>query len=567
MEELNMKKKMDAWRTKDVLQRPWNAGQRTLWKAMGFTGEDLKRPLIGVHNTWSETCPGHYNLKNVTESVKAGIWQAGGTPMEFADFAQCPPITCGTKGALYDSPTRDLIAACAEACAELHMLDALVLLSSCDKIVPGHWVAAARLNLPTIIVCGGPMETGTFKGKPVNAADVMTEGLAQEMGFGKYTKEELLELEDCACPGAGSCALLGTANTAECLAEAVGLTLPGSGTAPATSARRLWLAKESGRRIVEMVHQGIRAPDIITREAIENMMIVQNAIGGGTNCIIHILALVEEMGWGEELNIDTLEKWSDKIPCILNVQPGGEYGVCDLDSAGGIQAVMKNLEPYLYKKALTVNGKTVGENIKAAKVVRPEVIKSVKEPLYEKGFAVLRGNLATSAVVRPPVVPKNLWKITGPARVFDSEVAAHEALANKKIKPGDVIVVRYEGPRGAPGCRDHLMLTYYLKAAGLFESCAIVADGKFSGFAKGPFICQVTPEAAVGGPLAAVKEKDLIEIDIYNKKLNLKISNQELKKRLAAWKPPKPKVRSGYLTLYARLADPCTKGAGLSLKI
>ncbi len=557
----------NAWRTKDWLSRPAQAGQRALWKSMGYTDEDLKRPIIGVHNTWSETCPGHFNLKSITESVKAGIWQAGGTPMEFNDFAQCPLITAGQTGILFDSPTRDLIAACAEACTELHMFDGLVLISSCDKIVPAHWLAAARLGLPAILASGGPMTVGEFKGRKTDSTEMIGEGHAFELGFSKYSHDELMEMEDCACPGPGSCALLGTANTTQCLSEAAGLTLPGGGTAPASSARRLWIAKESGRRIVELVHQGIRATDILTKETIENMMIVLNAIGGSTNAVVHLLALVEELGFLDSINIGTLDAWSKKIPCILNVRPGGEYTIAEFDQAGGIQGVLKRLAPHLHTQSLTVNGKTVAENINAARITRPEIIGDLEKPVYENGLVILRGNLADSAVVRPPVVPKNMLKVTGPARVFDSEADALPAVGKKQINPGDVIVVRYEGPRGAPGLRELLNLTYYLKAAGLNESCAIVADGKFSGFAKGPFVCQVTPEAAVGGPIALVKENDRVEIDIPNRKLNVKVSDEELARRRAEWKPKPPKVRNGYLTLYARVANSCAMGAGLPLKI
>ena len=556
-----------AWRTKDVLPLAGQAGQRALWKSMGYTSEDLTRPIIGVHNTWSETCPGHYNLRSVTQAVKAGIWQAGGTPMEFSDFAHCPFISVGRSGILYDSPSRDIIAACVEACTELHMFDGIVLVSSCDKIVPSHWLAAARLNLPTILVCGGPMESGIYRGRRITISDVVAEGYAVELGFSNYPPQELLEMENCACPTSGSCALLGTANTVQCLSEAAGLTLPGGGTAPAVSAKRLWIAKESGRRVVELVYKGIRVSDILTKEALENMIIILHAIGGSTNALVHVLALIEELGMSDSLNIDTIDSWSDKIPCITNVLPGGEYSVCDFDEAGGIQAVMKKLGGHLHTNTLTVNGRTPAENLENAKVERSEVIKDLKEPLYERGLTVLRGNLATSAIARPPVVPQKMLRMTGPARVFDSEAEALDALKNKAIAPGSVIVVRYEGPRGAPGLRDLLKVTFYLKAAELDESCAVVADGKFSGFAKGPFVCQVTPEAAAGGPIAVVRDDDLIEIDMLGKRLNVKVPEEELQKRLAEWKPREAKVRRGILTLYARMADSCAKGAGLPLRL
>jgi dihydroxy-acid dehydratase len=411
------------------------------------------------------------------------------------------------------------------------------------------------------------MQVGVYKGGRANSTDVMGEGHAVELGFSKYSLEELKELEDRACPGWGSCALLGTANSTQCLSEVAGLTLPGGGTAAAISAKRLWIAKESGRRIVQLVHEGIRASDILTREAIENMIIVLHAIGGSTNAVIHLLALIEELEMGEEINISTIDTWSDMIPCILNVQPSGVYSITEFDQAGGIQAVLKKLEPYLNKDTMTVNGRTLIENFRDAMIEDPNIIMDLKEPLYKNGLAVLKGNLATSAIVRPPVIPKTLLKVTGPARVFDSEEEALDALKTKSINAGCVIVVRYEGPRGAPGLRELLMLTYYLKAAGLNEVCPIVADGKFSGFAKGPFICQVTPEAAVGGVIAVVRNNDLIEIDIPNKILNVKLSDQEINKRLSQWKPKPPKIKAGYLTLYARMADSCAKGAGLPLKI
>lgn len=550
----------------DFLRSTENARARALIKAMGYTTEDLKRPRIGVANSWGETSPGHTHLKSVAEAVKAGIWQAGGTPFEFNSFAMCV-MAVGRHGIRYDTPTRDIIAAEVEASAWLHMFDALVLISSCDKNVPGHLLAAARLDLPAIIVPGGPMGAGRFKGEDVDTTTLDAECWAYGVGEPRISREEIEVLEDSVCPGAGACALLGTANTMQCLVEALGLALPGAGTAPAVSAKRLWLAKDSGRQIVKLVEKGITSSKIITRESLTNAVRVLHAIGGSTNAIVHLLALAYERGFEEDINLELFEQCGQETPCIAAVRPSGTYTMADFDEAGGVQAVMKKIEPLLNKEVMTVTGETLGINLSAFIAPSSPVIRSVEEPVAREGLAVLRGNLASSAVVRPTVIPREMMRHEGPAKVFDSQEDALEALRLKRIRPGDVVILRHEGPRGGPGLTEVFKVIGYMRALGLETKCALVTDGKISGFARGPFICQVSPEAAEGGALAVVRDGDIIEIDIPNRKLNIGIAEGELRDRIANWRPPAPRVVDGFLTVYARLANPVEKGAGINLRL
>jgi dihydroxy-acid dehydratase len=546
--------------------QPGMARTRALIKAMGFDDEDIRRPRIGVANTWSETSPGHSHLKGVAEAVKSGIWQAGGTPYEFGGFGQCP-MDVGRSGVRFDTPTRDLIAADVETCAEIHCFDGLVLISSCDKNVPGHLLAAARLNLPAILVPGGPMLAGRFRGKDTIITDLDAETWACGVGKPHLSPEAMAELEDAVCPTAGSCALLGTANTMQCLAEAVGLALPGSGTAPAVSAQRLWFAKQAGRQIMTLLREDLRPSQIITPQALENMIRVLHAIGGSTNAVLHILALAQELDLGDVIRLETVETLSKEVDCFVAVRPSGPYTMQDFDEAGGIPAVMKSLGSRLHLECRTVTGATVEENLRKARVRRPEVIHSVDQPVFRGGLAVLRGSLATSAVVRPTVVPEQMMKHTGPARTFDSMEACLKSLEAGQVKAGEVMVLRYEGPRGGPGLTEVFKVLGYISALGLDKSCALVTDGKISGFAKGPFICQVSPEAAVGGPVALVRDGDRIEVDIPERRLNLLVSPEELEARRRTWTPPPPRVTRGFLTLYARLAEPAERGAGLPVRL
>jgi dihydroxy-acid dehydratase len=549
------------------LQLPENARARGLLKSMGYDSQDLRRPRIGVANTWGETSPGHVHLRGVADAVKAGIWQAGGTPFEFNSAAQCP-MAVGEHGMRYDLPTRDIIAAEVEAITHISMLDALVMVSSCDKNVPAHLLAAARLDIPVIFVPGGPMDSGHYHGKDSVTSTLDDECYAFGVGNPRISVEEIEKMEERVCPGAGSCALLGTANTMQGLVEALGLTLPGAATASATSARRLWLARESGRRIVDLVHGGITSSQIITRQAVANAIKVLHALGGSTNAIVHLLALVYEMHWEQEIDLAVFERYSKEVPCITNVVPGGAYTMKDFEEAGGIQTVMKRIESKLALDALTVTGKTVGENLAGVNALGDsDVIRPVERPIARESLVILRGTLARSAVVRTPVIPREMFRHRGPARVFDSQEQALSALRDRQIRAGDVLVLRYEGPKGGPGFNEVFKVIGFLNALGLETKCALVTDGRISGFAKGPYICQVSPEAAGGGPLAVIEEGDLIEIDIPKHRIDLIVPEQEINRRIAAWKPPFPRVHEGILTAYAKLANPAELGGGLNLRL
>jgi dihydroxy-acid dehydratase len=551
---------------KAFFQQPENARGRALLRSMGYTAEDLERPKIGVANSWAETSPGHIHLKAVSEAVKAGIWQAGGTPIEFNGIAQCP-MAVGEHGMRYDLPTRDVVAAEVETLTWLQKFDALVLISSCDKNVPGHLLAAARMDLPAIVVPGGPMAAGRYCREDVTTSFLDAHCWAYGVGEPDISPEEMAEIEERVCPGAGACALLGTANTMQCLTEALGIALPGSGTALATSARRLWLAKAAGRQIVRLVERGVTARQLLTRQSLCNAIKVLHALGGSTNAIAHLLALGYELEMENEINLELFETWSNRVPCITDVQPGGTYTLQDLDEAGGVYQVMKAIAPMLETDVMTVTLHTLGENLADVPLAESEVIRSLDAPLSRDSLAILSGNLASSAVVRTPVIPPQMLQHSGPARVYDSQEAALQALRDHAVHRGDVIVLRYEGPRGGPGFNEVFKVIGYLNALGLESECALVTDGRISGFAKGPYICQVSPEAAVGGPLAIVRDGDRIEIDVPNRKLDVALTKNEIEERFKAWTPPRPRVTNGLLTLYARCATPAEKGGGLDLRL
>jgi dihydroxy-acid dehydratase len=527
---------------------------------MGYDDEALKRPMIGIGNTWSELCPGHFHLRSLAESVRAGILQGGGTPVEFCTASQCATISLGTMGVRFDTPTRDITAWEVEATAEIHMLDGLVLLSSCDKIVPGHLLAAARLDIPTVIVTGGAMYMGRHKDREIFLGDY------DEMvwgGFrtGKIGEEELRQCENLVCPGPGACPVLGTANTMQCLAEAVGLALPYSAIMPAVSADKQRSAKLSGMQIVELVREGLKPSKIMTKEALENMIRVYLAIGGSTNAVLHQLALAVELRLEGEIDLDFIDRLSRETPCVAAVRPNGPHSVIAMDEAGGIPAVMNAISDRLHLDALTVTGKTVGENIESAGTRNPEVIRRPDSPVNaEGGVYVLRGNFAESAVTRATGMQREFWKFSGTARVFDSQEEALEALwARKAIRDGDVIVVRYEGPRGGPGITEVQPVLGTVVGMGL--RAAVVTDGKFSGFTRELGICQVTPEAALGGPIAVIEDGDIIEIDIEKRKIDVRLTKEELADRRKAWRPRPPRVRKGMLAIYAQLAEPASRGA------
>lgn len=493
------------------------------------------------------------------------MWRAGGTPFEFGTFATCGGIAVGPMGSeniKYELPIRDVLAASIEIMAKVHLFDGLVLLSSCDNIIPGELMAAARLNIPSILVTGGPMLPGKYKGKNVTMPE-LDEAVLGTFPKGKISERELFEIENVVCPSPGACPVLGTANTMQIITEALGMCLPNSATAPATSARRLRIAKESGRRIVEMVKENLKPSDIMTEKAFENAIRVDLAIGGSTNVVLHLPAIASELDLN--VSLEAFDELSRKTPCICAVIPNGPYTVVDLDEAGGVPAIMKELSTMLNLDVLTVNGKTLGENIKGAEILNKNVIKPIESPVFkEGGLAVLRGNLAPNgAITRQSAIKESMLSIEGPARVFNSDEASYKAITSNKVRKGDIIVIRYEGPKGAPGMREVMLSTEALVGAGLDEHVALITDGRFSGFSRGPIIGHVSPEAMVGGPIAIVEDDDIIEIDVPRRRLNIKLSDKEIQRRLKNWKAPEAKVKRGFLTVYARLSEPAEKGAAI----
>ena len=547
-------------------QGPRSAIVRALYRSMGYSDYDLDRPLIGVANSWNTLVPGHYNLKQVSEYVRQGIYQAGGTPVEFGVIAGCDGLANGHPGMRYILPSRDLIANCVETMTQAHRLDGLVLLGSCDKIVPGLLMAAGRVDIPAIMVVGGPAEGGCeFDGR---ASDITT--LAEAMGMvkaGLLDKETFDTLQDCVMPSCGSCSFLGTANSMCCIAEAIGLSLPGTATIPATHADRLRAAQSSGRRIVEMVGEGVTARQIINRKAIENAIRVMMAIGGSTNVALHLPAIGYEAE--VEVGMDLFDELSRTTPHVARIYPAAAPNVPDFHQAGGVPAVMKELLPLLHGDVLTVSGRTVAENVEGAKTTDSGIIRTLSDPWSKQGgLAVLRGNLAPdTAVAKPAAINPEMHTFTGTARCFDSEEKANQAVLEGRVEAGDVVVIRYEGPKGGPGMPEMATAMKLLYGRGLALKTALITDGRFSGTNNGCFVGHISPEAAVGGPIAAVRDGDQITIDIPNRNIHLQLPQQEIEARLREWQPPPPRVRSGYLALYARLAESADKGAILPHRI
>ncbi|NPV06234.1 MAG: dihydroxy-acid dehydratase [Syntrophaceae bacterium] len=542
------------------------APHRSLFKAMGYTDEEIARPLIGVVNSYNEIIPGHIHLRSVTEQVKAGIRMAGGTPVEFPTIGVCDGIAMGHVGMKYSLASRELIADSVEVMAMGHPFDGLVLIPNCDKIIPGMLMAALRLNIPSIFISGGPMLAGKLRGKPIDLITVF-EGVGA-VKSGKMTARQLKEIEDCACPGCGSCSGMYTANTMNCMTEALGLGLPGHGTIPAVDAARMRLAKEAGMKILELVKKNIRPRDIATLAAFKNAIAVDMALGGSTNTVLHLPAVAHEAGI--RLDLELFNQIGFKTPNLCKLSPAGAHHIEDLDAAGGVQGVMKEISKLgvIDGRALTVSG-PVAKNLKDAKVWDYSVIRPIKNPYSpDGGLAIVKGNLAPDGgVVKRSAVAPNMLVNEGRARVFDSEDDAIEAILGGKIKPGDVVVIRYEGPKGGPGMREMLAPTSALAGMGLAESVALLTDGRFSGGSRGAAICHISPEAAEGGPIALVKEGDRIAIDIPKRKITLAVSAEELKKRKKAWKPPKPKIQSGYLARYACLVTSGSTGAVLKDRV
>ena len=534
----------------DVVKRGLErAPHRALLHAVGLKRDDFDKPFIGIINSYSSLVPGHVHLRTIAEAVAQGVREAGGVPFEFNTIVVCDGVAMGHRGMHYSLPSREIIADSVEIVAEAHALDGLVLITNCDKVTPGMLMAAARLDLPTIVVTGGPMLSGWFRGRKVGTS-AMFEAIGK-VKAGELSEEELAELETLACPTCGSCNGLYTANTMACLTEALGLSLPGSATPPANTSRRISIALASGKRAVDLVREGLTASKILTKKAFENAIRVDLALGGSTNAVLHLMAVAKEAGI--DLSLDDFDRLSRETPQLSELIPSGPYDMEDLDRAGGIPAVMKTLEPLLNLDALTVTGKTVGENIANAKRLDEKIIRPLENPIRRSGgIAVLWGNLAPrGAVLKTAGVPRSMMKFKGEARVFDCEEDAVKALMNREIEAGEVVVIRYEGPKGGPGMREMLAPTGALVGLGLIEKVALITDGRFSGATRGLCIGHVSPEAAEGGPIAVLRDGDIIEIDVPGRILRVELDEEEIRKRLRSWRPPKPKIGKGYLLRYS----------------
>ena len=535
------------------------APHRALLKATGLCDEEIRRPFIGVVNSFNDFIPGHIHLDKLGEAVKAGILSAGGVPFEFQTIGVCDGIAMGHKGMRFSLPSRELIEDSIEIMAEAHQLDGLVMIPTCDKIVPGHIMAAGRLNLPTIVVTGGPMMPGFACDRELDLINIF-EGWQGE-------DETLAALEEMACPGAGSCAGLFTANTMACLTEAMGLSLPGCATIHAVDARKMRIAKLSGMKIMDLVKRNITARQIVTAASLDNAIRVDMAIGGSTNTVLHIPAIAAEFGL--DMDLDRFDRLSRETPHLVNLRPGGPHHILDLERAGGIPAVMKELAPMLSLDALTVTGKSLGENLEACKIVNPlanaAVISRLQSPVHSQGgIAILHGSLAPEgSVVKQTAVSPAMLKHTGPARVYDSEEESMAGIVSGGVKAGEVVIIRYEGPKGGPGMREMLAPTSAIAGAGLSESVALITDGRFSGGTRGPCIGHVSPEAAVGGPIALVKDGDMISIDIPARKIELFVDPAEMERRKAGWTAPEPKITGGILGRYRNSVTSASKGSVL----
>ena len=548
-------------RSDTVTKGSTRAAHRALFYAMGYTPEDLKKPLIGVVNAFNEIIPGHIHLRTIAEAVKTGVSAAGGTPMEFPSIGICDGIAMGHEGMRYPLASRELIADSIESVASAHAFDGLVLIPNCDKIIPGMLMAAARLNIPCVVVSGGPMMAGRHDQKEISVSQIFE--AAGKFEAGEISATELDQMEQSACPGCGSCAGLFTANSMNCLTEALGMGLPGNGTIPAahTGARKA-LAKKAGEAILELVKKDIKPRDIMTKNAFENAIAVDMGIGGSSNTVLHLTAIAHEAGI--DLPLSLFDEISAKTPYITKLSPGGFHHLQDLNDAGGISAVIKELAKrgVIHTDAITITG-TMAERIENAVIRSSEVIKTVEEPYRNKGgIAILKGNLALDgAVVKESAVTEDMLVFEGKAKVFDSEEAAIEAILARKVFDGDVVVIRYEGPKGGPGMREMLNPTAIIAGMGL--KVALLTDGRFSGATRGACIGHVSPEAMEGGNIALVENDDTIFIDIPNRILEVKVSSEELAQRKANWKMPLPKVTSGYLARYARMVTSASTGAVL----
>jgi dihydroxy-acid dehydratase len=526
------------------------APQRALLKALGLKDDDISKPFVGIANSFTNIVPGHLHLNEIADAVRFGIASSGGTPFEFNTIAVCDGLAMGHEGMRYSLPSRELIADSIEVMTQAHRLDGLVLISNCDKVTPGMLIAAARLDIPTIVITGGPMRSGIYNGKKVGV-DSVFEAIGK-VASGKTDEKELKEIEDVACPGCGSCNGMFTANTMACITEAMGMSLPDCATTLAGTAKKLRLAKETGVKIMDLINKDVTASKILTKEAIENSIMVDMALGGSTNTVLHLSAIAKEANI--PLPLEKFDEIGKKTPHLCNMRPSGPYDLEDLDIAGGIPALMKEMKKFLHLNVLTVTGQTLKKNIEKSKVNNSNVICSIKKPIHkEGGIAILMGNIAKKgAVVKASAVSKNMLKHKGPAKTYNSESEAMEGILNNEINPGDIIIIRYEGAKGGPGMPEMLMPTATIAGMGLSESVALITDGRFSGATRGPCIGHVSPEAAEGGEIAIIRDGDIIEIDIPNRKVNLNLTKKEMEKRLKTIKHPKRKIPKGYLQKYSK---------------
>jgi dihydroxy-acid dehydratase len=539
--------------------------RRALLKSMNFDDEDLSRPFVALANSWNEFVPGHYHLRKLAEAVKIGVWQAGGMPLEFNHIAPCDGLADGNMGMHWILPSRDLMAASIEMMVQSQRVDGIVALSTCDKIVPAQLMALARINLPGIMVTGGAMQSGRLGKEKVQAQHINE--LYPVWKEGKLTDAEFKEIEDNVCPTCGACCTMGTANTMCCMTEAMGMSLPGNAAEVAVNASLYRSAKAAGRKIMELIKKNIRSRDIMTKESIENAMMVHSAIGGSTNAVIHVPAILHELGG--EIPLSHWNELSTKVPHLANITAGSEYTMEDFGRAGGVQAVMYELKSVLNLDVPTCTGNSVGQNLRLARNRDRDVIRSLNNPIREQGaISILKGNLAPNgAVVKQTAITPSMLSHRGPARVFNSEDEAKEALLGQQIKVGDVVVIRYEGPKGGPGMREMYTFQTVLCGMGLDASVALLTDGRFSGWNRGPAIGHVSPEAAEKGPLAIVRDGDVIWYDIPKRALEIELGDHEIQERLKSVDLPEPKIREGFLgEIYTKLVDSVDKGARLRVR-
>ena len=541
---------------------PEAAHRRQIYKGAGYMDEDFGKPHIGVANAWTEASPAHMHLRRLAECVKAGIWQAGGVPFEFGVFATCGNIPIGTENLKYELAIRDALAASVEIMSKVHLFDGLVLLASCDNIIPGQLMGAARVNLPSIMVTGGPMLAGQWSKGTVVSPDI-NEAVFGALPLKDIPEQDLIEMENHSCPGAGACPVMGTANTMQILTEAMGMTLFGSATIPAVFADKQRAARAAGQQIVKLVNQGIRPAEIVTEKALTNAIVVNAAIGGSTNAPLHIMSLGRELEI--EIKLERFDEISRNTPLLSSVIPNGPHTVIDFYRAGGVPALLKELEPLLDSRVLTATGPTLADLLRKTSSSHSEVIASLDAPVKaEGGLAVLKGNISPcGAIVRTSAIKSEMLVHSGPAKVFNNDQEAWKAIVEGRIQEGDVIVVRYEGVKGAPGMKEVMLSTDALCGAGLEGSVGLITDGRFSGFNRGPIVGHVSPEAMEGGVIAIIEDGDMIEIDIPARRLNVQLSEEEIERRLADWQPPDPKTKTGFLALYAQMALPADQGAAM----